>query len=72
MAREMRAVADEFTTYLGPNHTLHNYYVITQDDDCKTQVLVVQPLLHACPLAELDYGTYKRASVRLSRCNFAT
>jgi hypothetical protein len=54
-ARLMRMVAEEFIAYLGPEHSLANYYVIVQDDTSRAQVLVIQPLLHAQTLSDVDY-----------------
>jgi hypothetical protein len=60
-ARTMRAVAEEFIAYLGPDHSLANYYVIAQDEIGRVQVLVIQPLLHAQPLSDVDYRAMSAA-----------
>lgn len=60
-ARTMRTVAEEFIAYLGPNHSLANYYVIVQDETGIAQVLVIQPLLHAQPLSDVDYRAINAA-----------
>jgi hypothetical protein len=56
-AREMREHADLFAASLGPEHTISNDYLLAEDEQGHTQVLVVQPFLAgAHPLYHVDYS----------------
>lgn len=66
-AREMRAVAEQFATCLGPERSIPSYYLLARDGSGRVQVLVIQPFLHpARPLYNVDYrmlSTPERAQI---------
>ncbi len=52
----LRAAADAFAGAVGPEHSLPNYYVITQSSEGQAQTVVLQPYLRqAKTLFETDY-----------------
>ena len=55
--RQMRATAEAFAAYLGPQHSIPTHYVLARDSAGRVQVLVVQPFIrHARPLYKVDYS----------------
>ena len=59
-ARELRAAAERFVAYLGPQHTVASAYLIAQSGTGRLQVLVVQPHIDGRPLADANLWALDR------------
>jgi hypothetical protein len=57
-ANGLRAAAERFSAYLGPQYSLTTHYLIVSDTGGRAQVLAIQPFVEgACALFNLDYDS---------------
>ena len=60
--KNLRDAAERFSDAVGPDHSIPNYYVISQNNEGQAQLLVLQPYLsNAQPLFDVDYTTLSKA-----------
>ncbi|MEM7033396.1 MAG: hypothetical protein AAF629_27840 [Chloroflexota bacterium] len=58
----LQQVADNFAVAVGTDHSIDNYFVLTQNSAGHPQVLAIQPYLEdAVPLFNIDYTTLSSA-----------
>ena len=58
----LRDAAERFSTAVGLEHSIPNYFVITQNNEGQAQLLVLQPYLsQAQPLFNVDYTSLSKA-----------